>query len=230
MRGADRGTSTRSVAKRSAPRAFNIHSFLDSAGLTRTIVQYRRRQRIYSQGDSASTVMYIQGGGVKLSVVSKLGKEAVVALLGPGDFFGEGCLAGVPFRMGLATAITPTTVLVIEKNEMIRVLHEEHKLSDRFIAYLLTRNIRVEEDLVDQLFNSIEKRLARALLLLARYSQQDHPQKTLPKISQEILAEMVGTTRSRVNLFMNKFKRMGLIKYNGKLEINNALLSVVLHY
>jgi CRP/FNR family transcriptional regulator, cyclic AMP receptor protein len=173
--------------------------------------------------------MYIQGGGVKLSVVSKLGKEAVVALLGPGDFFGEGCLAGLPFRMGIATAITPATVLVIEKKEMIRVLHEEHKLSDRFIAYLLTRSIRVEEDLVDQLFNSIEKRLARTLLVLARYSKQDHPQQMLPKISQETLAEMVGTTRSRINLFMNKFRKLGFIDYNGTIEIHNSLLSVVLH-
>ena len=173
--------------------------------------------------------MYIREGGVKLSVVSKEGKEAVVALLGPGDFFGEGCLAGVPFRMGLATAITPTTVMVIEKKEMIRVLHEEHKLSDRFISYLLTRNIRVEEDLVDQLFNSIEKRLARALLLLARYGNQDQPQKTLPKISQETLAEMVGTTRSRVNMFMNKFRKLGFIRYNGSIQIHSSLLSVVLH-
>jgi len=173
--------------------------------------------------------MYIQRGGVKLSVVSKVGKEAVVALLGPGDFLGESCLAGVPFRMGIATAITPTTMLVIEKREMIRVLHEEHKLSDRFIAYLLTRNIRVEEDLVDQLFNSIEKRLARALLLLARYGKQDQPQKTLPKVSQETLAEMVGTTRSRVNMFMNKFRKLGFIHYNGGIQVHNSLLSVVLH-
>jgi CRP/FNR family transcriptional regulator, cyclic AMP receptor protein len=210
-------------------RAFNAQAFLDSAGLAKTIVEYRRRQKIYSQGDAATTVIYIQQGGVKLSVVSKEGKEAVVALLGPGDFFGEGCLAGVPFRMGLATAITPTTVLVIEKKEMTRVLHEEHKLSDRFIAYLLTRNIRVEEDLVDQLFNSIEKRLARALLLLARYGEQDTPQKMLPKISQETLAEMVGTTRSRVNMFMNKFRKLGFVDYNGRIEVRSSLLSVVLH-
>jgi CRP/FNR family transcriptional regulator, cyclic AMP receptor protein len=210
-------------------RSFNAHAFLESAGVARTIVEYRRSQRLYSQGDIAATVMYIQKGGVKLSVVSKVGKEAVVALLGPGDFFGEGCLAGVPFRMGLATAVTPTTVLVIEKKEMIRVLHEEHKLSDRFIAYLLTRNIRVEEDLVDQLFNSIEKRLARALLLLARYGKQDQPQKMLPKVSQETLAEMVGTTRSRVNMFMNKFRKLGFIHYNGGIQIHSSLLSVVLH-
>jgi CRP-like cAMP-binding protein len=173
--------------------------------------------------------MYLQKGGVKLSVVNELGREAVVGLLGPGDFFGEGCLAGVPFRMGAATAITATAVLVIEKKEMIRVLHEEHKLSDPFIAYLVSRNIRVEEDLVDQLFNSIEKRLARALLLLARYSKQGEPQKMLPKISQETLAEMVGTTRSRVNMFMNKFRKLGFIHYNGRIEIHNSLLSVVLH-
>ena len=210
-------------------RTFNAHAFLESAGVARNIVDYRRSQKLYSQGDIASTVMYIQKGGVKLSVVSETGKEAVVALLGPGDFFGEGCLAGVPFRMGTATAITPTTVLVIEKKEMIRVLHEEHKLSDRFIAYLLTRNIRVEEDLVDQLFNSIEKRLARALLLLARYGKQDQPQKMLPKVSQETLAEMVGTTRSRINMFMNKFRKLGFIHYNGGIQVHSSLLSVVLH-
>jgi CRP/FNR family cyclic AMP-dependent transcriptional regulator len=210
-------------------RAFNAQAFLDSSGLAKTFVEYRRGRRIYSQGDVASTVMYIQKGGVKLSVVNELGKEAVVALLGAGDFFGEGCLAGVPFRMGLATAITPTNALVIEKKEMIRVLHEEHQLSDLFIAYLLTRNIRVEEDLVDQLFNSTEKRLARALLLLARYGKEDQPQKTLPKISQETLAEMVGTTRSRINLFMNKFRKLGFVQYNGTIKVNNSLLSVVLH-
>jgi CRP-like cAMP-binding protein len=210
-------------------RAFNAQAFLESTGVARTIVEYRRSQKIYTQGDTASSVMYIQKGGIKLSVVSETGKEAVVALLGPGDFFGEGCLAGVPFRMGLATAITPSTVLVIERKEMIRVLHEEHKLSDRFIAYLLTRNIRVEEDLVDQLFNSIEKRLARALLLLARYGKQDQPQKMLPKVSQETLAEMVGTTRSRVNMFMNKFRKLGFIHYNGGIQVHSSLLSVVLH-
>jgi CRP/FNR family transcriptional regulator, cyclic AMP receptor protein len=210
-------------------RRFNAQTFLDSTGLAKTIVEYRRRQKIYAQGDTAASVMYIQRGGVKLSVVNELGKEAVVALLGPGDFFGEGCLAGVPFRMGIATAIVPTTVLAVEKKEMIRVLHEEHKLSDRFIAYLLTRNIRVEEDLVDQLFNSIEKRLARALLLLARYGRQDLPQKMLPRVSQEMLAEMIGTTRSRVNMFMNKFRKLGFIRYNGGIHIDNSLLSVVLH-
>jgi CRP/FNR family cyclic AMP-dependent transcriptional regulator len=173
--------------------------------------------------------MYIQKGGVKLSVVSEEGREAVVALLRPGDFLGEGCLAGVPLRMGMATAIAPTTVLVIEKKEMMRVLHEEHKLSDRFINYLLTRNIRVEEDLVDQLFNSIEKRLARALLLLARYGKQGQPETLLPKISQETLAEMVGTTRPRINMFMNKFRKLGFVHYNGGIQVHSSLLSVVLH-
>jgi CRP/FNR family cyclic AMP-dependent transcriptional regulator len=162
-------------------------------------------------------------------VVNQRGKEAVVAVLGPGDFFGEGCLAGQPLRIGTATAVTATTMLIIDKKEMSRVLHAEHAFSDRFIAHMLSRNIRVEEDLVDQLFNSSEKRLARALLLLARYGKEDTSEKVLPKISQEMLAEMVGTTRSRVNFFMNKFRKLGLIKYNGGLEIYSSLLSVVLH-
>jgi len=173
--------------------------------------------------------MYIQKGGVRLTVVNKVGKEAVVAILGPGDFFGEGGMAGQSVRMGSATAITPTTLLVIQKKEMIRMLHAEHAFSDRFVAYMLGRNIRIEEDLIDQLFNSSEKRLARTLLLLARYGKQDQPQKMLPKVSQELLAEMVGTTRSRVNFFMNKFRKLGFIRYNGGLHINSSLLSVVLH-
>ncbi len=173
--------------------------------------------------------MYLQEGGVKLSVVNETGKEAVVAILGPGDFFGEGCLAGQSVRMGTATAITSSTVLVIEKNEMFKVLHEQHELSDRFISFMLARNIRIEEDLIDQLFNSSEKRLARTLLLLARYGKEDKPHGVLPKVSQEMLAEMIGTTRSRVNFFMNKFRKLGFIRYNGKIEINTSLLSVVLH-
>jgi CRP-like cAMP-binding protein len=173
--------------------------------------------------------MYIQQGSVKLSVVNGSGKEAVVAVLGPGDFFGEGCLAGQTLRIGTATAITPTTVLVIEKNEMIRVLHAEHEFSDRFITYMLTRNIRIEADLVDQLFNSTEKRLARALLLLARYGKEDQPQRILPTVSQETLAQTIGTTRSRVNFFMNKFKKLGFINYKSGLQINSSLMSVVLH-
>jgi CRP-like cAMP-binding protein len=173
--------------------------------------------------------MYIQEGGVKLTVVNESGKEAVVAILGPGDFFGEGCLAGQSNCMATATAIASTAVLVIEKNEMIRVLHSEHTFSDRFIAYVLSRNIRVEEDLIDQLFNSTEKRLARTLLLLARYGGPSQAQKALPKVSQEMLAEMIGTTRSRVNFFMNKFRKLGFIRYNGEIQIDDSLLSVVLH-
>jgi CRP-like cAMP-binding protein len=175
--------------------------------------------------------MYIQTGGVKLSVLSKTGREAVVAMLGPGDFFGEGCLAGQPIRMGSATAITPTTIRRVGKAKMIGLLHRQHAMSDRFITHMLARNIRIEEDLIDQLFNSSEKRLARTLLLLARYGKQDKPARAVPRISQETLADMVGTTRSRVNFFLNKFKKLGFIEYDGDLplKINSSLLSVVLH-
>jgi len=173
--------------------------------------------------------MYVQKGGVKFSVVNGSGKEAVVAMFGPTDFFGEGCLAGQSLRMGTATAVTPTTLLVMEKGELLRVLHAEHELSDHFIGYMLSHNIRVEEDLIDQLFNSCEKRLARTLLLLARYGLKEQPDTVLPKVSQETLASMVGTTRSRVNFFMNKFRRLGFIKYNGGLQVHSSLLSVVLH-
>jgi len=206
-----------------------VQSFLDSAGLGRKVDKFRGKETIFAQGDPAKNVMYIQEGGVRLTVVNEAGKEAVVAILGRGDFLGEGCLAGQSICMATATSIAPTTVLVIEKAEMIRALHEEHQLSDRFIAYMLGRNIRVEEDLIDQLFNSSEKRLARTLLLLARYGAQDQPQKVLPKVSQEMLAEMIGTARSRVNFFMNKFRKLGFIEYNGEIHINNSLLSVVLH-
>lgn len=212
---------------------FNAQAFLDSAGFSKKIVDYRRSDVIFSQGDPCQSVMYIQSGGVKLSVLSQTGREAVVAMLGPGDFFGEGCLAGQPIRIGSATAITPSSVLVIDKKQMVKVLHKQHALSDRFIAHMLSRNVRIEQDLIDQLFNSSEKRLARALLLLARYGKQDKPRQVVPKISQETLSEMVGTTRSRVNFFMNKFKRLGFIEYNGNLDagvqINSSLLSVVLH-
>jgi CRP/FNR family transcriptional regulator, cyclic AMP receptor protein len=208
---------------------FDAQAFLDSAGVARRTKELRRAEVIFSQGDDAKTVLYIQEGGVKLSVVSEAGKEAVVAILGPGDFFGEGCLAGQSVRMGKASAITRSAVLVIDKNEMLKVLHEQHALSDRFIKFMLSRNIRIEEDLIDQLFNSSEKRLARALLLLARYGKEDHPHGVLPHVSQETLAEMIGTTRSRVNFFMNKFRKLGFIKYNGSIEINTSLLSVVLH-
>ncbi len=210
-------------------RVFDAQAFLDSAGVARKIKEFKKAEVIYSQGDSAKSVMYLQEGGVKLSVVSEAGKEAVVAILGRGDFFGEGCLAGQSVRMGTAIAISPSTVLVIEKSEMFKVLHEQHDLSDRFISFMLARNIRIEEDLIDQLFNSSEKRLARTLLLLARYGKEDKLHGVLPKVSQEMLAEMIGTTRSRVNFFMNKFRKLGFIKYNGGLQINTSLLSVVLH-
>jgi CRP/FNR family cyclic AMP-dependent transcriptional regulator len=209
--------------------AFDLQHFLDTAGVARRIVKFRRLEKIYSQGDPAKGVKYIQTGGVKLSVVNAAGKEAVVAILGPGDFFGEGCLAGQPVCMGTASAIAPTSILFIEKNEMMRALRTEHALSDRFISHMLARNNRIEEDLVDQLFNSSEKRLARTLLLLARYGKEDQPHAVLHKVSQETLAEMIGTTRSRVNFFMNKFRKMGFIRYNGGLQINTSLLSVVLH-
>jgi len=208
---------------------FKVQEFLNSAGVARTMEEFKRAEVIYSQGDVATSVLYLQKGSVKLSVISEAGKEAVVAILGPGDFFGEGCLAGQSVRIGTATAIAASTVLVIEKNEMFKVLHEQHALSDWFISFMLGRNIRIEKDLIDQLFNSSEKRLARTLLLLARYGSEDQPHGVLPKISQETLAEMIGTTRPRVNLFMNKFRKLGFIKYNGGLQVNTSLLSVVLH-
>jgi len=228
MQAIARSGNIKSERKSTWKRAFDAHAFLDSAGVARRVVEYRRSQKIYFQGDAAESVMYVQKGGVKLSVVNETGKEAVVAMLGPGDFLGEGCLAGHSICMATATTISPSTLLVIEKNEMIRVLHEEHEFSDRFIAYMIARNIRVEEDLIDQLFNSSEKRLARTLLLLARYGAQSKPQNVLPKVSQEMLAEMIGTTRSRVNFFMNKFRKRGFIQYNGEIHVNNSLLSVVL--
>lgn len=222
-------SSRRKKSKPTETADFDVQAFLNSAGLARKVVAFRRSQKIYAQGEPAVSVMYIQEGGVKLSVVNEVGKEAVVAILGPTDFFGEGCLAGQEFRMGTATAVTPTTVLVIEKKEMMRLLHAEQALSDRFMSYILSRNIRIEEDLIDQLFNSSEKRLARTLLLLARYGAESEPQKVRPKVSQEMLAEMIGTTRSRVNFFMNKFRKMGFIRYNGGLQVHSSLLSVVLH-
>jgi len=209
--------------------AFDLQAFLDTAGVARQIKKFQKADTIYSQGDPAKGVKYIQEGGVRLSVISEGGKEAVVAVLGPGDFFGEGCLAGQPVCMATAIAIVDTSILFIEKEEMMRVLRTEHAFSDRFISHMLTRNIRIEEDLVDQLFNSSEKRLARALLLLARYGKEDQPQGVIHKVSQETLAEMIGTTRSRVNFFMNKFRKLGFIKYNGGVEVNTSLLSVVLH-
>jgi CRP/FNR family cyclic AMP-dependent transcriptional regulator len=208
---------------------FNAQAFLKSAGVAKTIVEYGRGESVFTQGDTCDHVLYIQSGGVKLSVLSKTGREAVVAMLGPGDFFGEGCLAGQPVRMGSAAAITPSVILLINKDKMIRLLHRQHAMSDRFIAHMLARNIRIEEDLIDQLFNSSERRLARTLLLLARYGKHDKPVRAVPPISQETLAEMVGTTRSRVNFFMKKFQRLGFIDYSRGLKVNPSLLTVVLH-
>ena len=207
---------------------FDVSSYLESAGPARRVVKYRRGEVIYSQGDPGDDIRYLQKGAVKLSVLSRIGKEAVVAMLVPGDFFGEGALAGQSVRIGSATAAFASSVLIIEKEAMLRLLHDEPAFSDRFIAYMLTRNMRIEADLVDQLFNSSEKRLARTLLLLARYGHAN-PSRTLPKISQETLAEMIGATRSRVNFFMNKFRKLGFIEYNGGLKINSSLLSIVLH-
>jgi CRP/FNR family transcriptional regulator, cyclic AMP receptor protein len=229
MREIAKSSGIKSKRKSTEKLAFDAQAFLDSAGVSRKIKEFKRVETVYAQGETAESVLYVQSGGVKLTVINEVGKEAVVAILGPGDFFGEGCLAGQPIRMGTATAVTPTTVLVIEKSEMFKVLHTEHGLSDVFIKFMLARNIRIEEDLVDQLFNSSEKRLARTLLLLARYGKEDQPHGVLPKMSQEMLAEMVGTTRSRVNFFMNKFRKLGFIKYNGGLQINTSLLSVILH-
>ena len=217
-----------SNTKSNKKHIFNAQAYLASVGVAKTVVEYRRSEKAYSQGDPAMDVMYIQKGSLKLSVVNPVGKEAVVAVLGPGDFIGEGCMAGQIVRRETAAALTPATVLTIQKNEMIRVLHAERAFSDRFVAYMLGRNIRIEQDLINQLLNSSEKRLARALLSLTRFGKQDKPQRALPTISQETLAEMVGTTRSRVNFFMNKFKKMGFIKYDGGMQINASLLSIVL--
>jgi len=219
--------------KNARARTFDPQRFLNSAGAARKVATYQRSDIIFAQGDLCPSVMYIHTGAVKLSVLSRTGKEAVVAMLGPGDFLGEGCLAGQPLRMATATAMAPSRVLVVQKEAMIRLLHKQHAFSDRFITHMLSRNVRTEQDLIDQLFNSSEKRLARTLLLLARYGKQDKPRQVVPTISQETLSEMVGTTRSRVNFFMNKFKRLGFIQYNGDLaagiQINSSLLGVVLH-
>jgi CRP/FNR family cyclic AMP-dependent transcriptional regulator len=211
---------------RRAPRGEKV---LEAAGVPGRHADYETAAVIFSQGDPGTTVMFIKKGTVKLSVVSTAGKEAVVGLLKSGDFVGEGCLAGQSRRMATARALTPTTIVILDKKEVTKRLHDSPDFTDRFLSHMLSRNIRVEEDLVDQLFNSSEKRLARALLLLARYGEHEKPQRVLPKVSQELLAEMVGTTRSRVNFFMNKFRRLGFIDYNGGLRIDNSLLSVVLH-
>jgi len=219
-----RETGTLKLQTRPASEVF---AFLNSAGVTKKGIEFRKKQKLFSQGEAANQVFYIREGNVKLAVTSAAGKEAVVTILGPGDFLGESCLVGQPLWIATATAITPCRALVIEKAEMLRILHAEHGFSDRFISYLVTRNLKTEEDLIDQLFNSSEKRLARTLLLLARYGESNQAL-ALPQVSQEMLAEMVGTTRARVNYFMNKFRKLGYIDYNGRLKVNNSLLSVVL--
>jgi CRP/FNR family cyclic AMP-dependent transcriptional regulator len=215
--------------KSKATLPFDAGVYLETAGVKRKIVQYRRGQAVFSQGDKSEAVLYLQAGTVKITVSSSTGKEAVIALLGPGDFFGEGGISGQPLRVSTATAMEPVSALEIEKDEMIRVIHDEHEFSDRFVAHMLKRNVRIEEDLVDQLFNSSEKRLARALLLIARYGAEEKPRKIVAQVSQGTLAEMIGTTRSRVSFFMNKFRKLGFIKYNGGLEVNDSLLRVILH-
>ena len=211
-------------------RDFDLKAFLATIGEGRKFVLVPKKQTIFAQGDPSDAVFYIQNGKVKLTVVSNDGKEATIGILSEGDFFGEGCLAAQSRRMGSATALTDAAVLRIEKSAMMRVLHREHALSDMFVAYLLARNIRYEEDLVDQLFNSSEKRLARILLLLAHFGKEGTPETVVPKIGQETLAEMVGTTRSRVSFFMNRFRKLGFIDYNSEgLQVHSSLLNVVLH-
>ena len=208
---------------------FDLKTFLSTINGGRTLVSAPKKQTIFAQGDSSDSVFYIQKGRIKLTVLAKNGREATIGILKEGDFFGEGCLAAQPLRMCTATAMTDCTLMRIDKKSMMEVIHREHLFSDMFVAYLLTRNIRYEEDLVDQLFNSSEKRLARILLLLAHFGKDGKPEVAIPKISQETLAEMVGTTRGRVNFFMNRFKKMGLVRYNGGLEVHPSLLNVVLH-
>ncbi len=211
-------------------RDFDPQAFLTNAGVGKAVFQYKPKQAVFSQGEHADTVFYIQTGTVQLSVLSKQGKEATLALLGPGDFLGEGCLAAdQPIRLTSATAIADSSILRIEKKRMLKALHEQHELSDLFVAYVVGRHNRTQADLVDQLFNSSEKRLARALLILARFGKEDSPETIVPNVSQETLAEMVGTTRSRVNFFMNKFRKLGFIHYNGGLKVHSSLLTVVLH-
>jgi len=216
--------------KRSKPRTFDPEIFLAEAGVGKTLIQLRKKQTVFSQGDAADAVFYIQKGKIKLSVNSKSGKEATLALLGAGDFVGEECVAATqPLRLTTATAIAECMVLRIARDTMVEVLHMEHSFSDTFVAFLLARNTRIQEDLTDQLFNSSEKRLARILLLLAQFGKSGGTETVIPKISQETLAEMVGTTRSRVSFFMNRFRKMGFIEYKGELRIHSSLLNVVLH-
>ena len=219
-----------SPARAGAAQAFDASAFLDASGTASGAAEYRRGETIFTQGDTCADVLYVQTGGVKLSVLSKTGREAIVAVLGPGDFFGEGCLAGLRVRTGNATAITPSVIVPIRKEKMERLLHRQRSMSDRFISHMLSRNIRIEEDLVEQLFNSSEKRLARTLLLLVGYGNQGTPATAAPMISRDTLAEMVGISNDRVNFFLQKFKSLGFIEYNGEIpvKINRSLLNVVL--
>ena len=208
---------------------FDVNVFLNTVGGGRTVSNYRKNRKIFAQGDAADSVFYIQDGQIKLSIISELGKEAVVALHGQGDFFGEGCLSGQSLRLATATAMTDCVIMRLDRPSIVRVLHEEPKFSEMFLSYILARNARVEADLVDQLFNSSEKRLARLLLLMANFGKEGRPEPVIAKISQETLAEMVGTTRSRVSFFMNKFRKLGFIDYNGALWVHNSLLNFILH-
>jgi len=208
---------------------FNPKSFLTKVGEGKTHTEHAKSEKVFSQGEEASAIFYIQKGKVKLTVVSKQGKEAVIAILGVGDFFGEGCLAGQSCRMSTVSTITECSIVRIDKAAAVRVLHDKPTFSEMFLHYLLSRNIRIEEDLVDHLFNSSEKRLARVLLLLANFGKEGKPETVIPKMSQETLAEIIGTTRSRVSFFMNKFRKLGFISYNGHLEVHSSLLNVVLH-
>ena len=218
------------TTRKNAHSGFDPESFLASTGVGRKLVNVANKHLLFAQGEPADTIFYVQKGKVKLSVVSERGKEATIALLGAGEFVGESCIAvAQPFRHTTATAITDCAVLRIARKDMVRALHEQHAFSDMFVSFLLARNARIQEDLVDQLFNSSEKRLARILLLLAQFGKEGKPEKVIPKISQETLAEMIGTTRSRVSFFMNRFRKMGFIKYNGTIEIHSSLLNVVLH-
>ncbi len=220
--------ASRRAASRGLP-GFDVSAMLEAAGVPYQSQRAAAGVSVFAQGSPASSVFYVQDGGVKLSVLSSGGKEAVVGMLGPGDFFGEGCLAGQSVRMSTATTVLPTVTLCITKALMLGLLHDHTAFAERFLAHMLARNIRIEEDLVDQLFNSSEKRLARVLLLLARYGREDEAHRVLPQLSQDVLAEMVGTTRSRVNFFMNKFRKLGFIDYNGHLKVHSSLISVVLH-
>lgn len=222
------GIETMAKAKKKRP-TFNVKTFLSTANGGRTVTAYRKNAKIYSQGEPADSVFYVQEGKVKVCVISELGKEAVVALHGEGDFFGEGCLTGQPLRLGTVVAMTDSVIMRLDKASVIRVLHDEPKFAETFMAHLLARNARVEEDLADQLFNSSEKRLARVLLLMANFGKEGKPEPVIAKVSQETLAQIVGTTRSQVSTFMNKFRQLGFIHYNGDLQVHNSLLNMVLH-